>query len=364
MCRCATVNLHTATAKHLSTAPLSVGATMGEELGLDSAAISTLSLEVTRPPLPRLAPSKKGGKGRESRGNDEDIFPYPSFNDSEPFIRHDGRQSYEMREVSVRLDVVHSAAGSAFVAIGKTKVFCSVFGPKRAVRAAVECGRLQVEVRLGTSSSGATELAAGGEADAEATEKVYSEWLTQALEPIVLLNEYPKSIIGLSLLLLEDDGGALTTALTCAGTALAHAGISMTGIPVGATVVSMQCEGDGDQFGRKSLMLVDVDREEMARYGSKLPSVTVVQLGYSPSLGEACLFQAVGAASGDERLWQLAMSACFSLHELISLKLKTAVKKGLRLAAASETEKELQQQQQQQQQEEQEEEQEEGDAQL
>lgn len=54
-----------------------------------------------------------------------------------------------------------------------------------------------------------------------------SAFMNRALEVSVRIDKYPKSSIDVYALVLQDDGGALSAAITCASLALAHAGIEM-----------------------------------------------------------------------------------------------------------------------------------------
>lgn len=61
----------------------------------------------------------------------------------------------------------------------------------------------------------------------DAEEKQNSYNLKQALEPAVCRHEFPNLQVDVYALVLENDGSALSAAITCAGLALAHAGIPM-----------------------------------------------------------------------------------------------------------------------------------------
>jgi len=61
--------------------------------------------------------------------------------------------------------------------------------------------------------------------------------ITQALEQCILLSKYPKSAIDIHVFVLESDGGALSTAVTCASLALADAGIELLDMVAACTVV-------------------------------------------------------------------------------------------------------------------------------
>lgn len=61
----------------------------------------------------------------------------------------------------------------------------------------------------------------------DSEEKQNSSILKQALEPAVCRHEFPNFQVDIYALVLENDGSALSAAITCAGVALAHAGVPM-----------------------------------------------------------------------------------------------------------------------------------------
>lgn len=60
--------------------------------------------------------------------------------------------------------------------------------------------------------------------------------INEALCPAVKIESYPKSVIQITIVVLENDGSCLGHAITCASLALMNAGIEMTDIVVGSSV--------------------------------------------------------------------------------------------------------------------------------
>lgn len=70
----------------------------------------------------------------------------------------------------------------------------------------------------------------------DSEEKHYSILMKQALEPAVCRQEFPNFQVDIYALVLQNDGSALSAAITCAGLALAHAGVPMFDLVTSVTV--------------------------------------------------------------------------------------------------------------------------------
>jgi len=67
-------------------------------------------------------------------------------------------------------------------------------------------------------------------------ERELSMAVAQALELAIIRSAYPKSSIDVNILVLQDDGACLSCAITCAGLALAHAGIQLFDLVPACTI--------------------------------------------------------------------------------------------------------------------------------
>lgn len=84
-----------------------------------------------------------------------------------------------------------------------------------------EVGRIQCDFKLATFATAERRKATRQE------DQEYSDFLREALEVSVCLDKYPKSVIEVNVLVLEDDGAALSAAICCSSLALADAGVEM-----------------------------------------------------------------------------------------------------------------------------------------
>lgn len=149
--------------------------------------------------------------------------------------------------------MLSGSAGSSYYEAGSTKLFCSVQGPRTAPSAASQypmTAQLTCDVRwtgfsqpVNGGGAASASLAANTNAsrDREAgfatdEERELGASVQRALAGVVLLDRYPKSRIEVSILVLEDAGGAAAAAVTAASLALADAGIEMADLVCGCGV--------------------------------------------------------------------------------------------------------------------------------
>lgn len=150
----------------------------------------------------------------------------------------------------IKTDVVTQAKGSAYIELNKTKVIVSVFDPREIPNKTdySSNGELYCEFKFAPFSCQKRRI---HQQDSE--EKEYSVIMKRALESAVCRHEFPNFQVDIYALVLENDGSALSAAITCAGVALAHAGVPMYDL---VTAVSLGRQG-------KNLLVDPTNAEEM-----------------------------------------------------------------------------------------------------
>ncbi len=139
--------------------------------------------------------------------------------------RPDGRAYNDMRPVKMQVGVLKHADGSAYVEFGKTHVYASVHGPKKvhprhmedSEKAILRCRYNMIPFSVNDRKR------PGYDRRSVEIAKVISE----SLQPMVFLEEFPKSAIDIDLEITQADAGTRVAALTAASLALADAGIPM-----------------------------------------------------------------------------------------------------------------------------------------
>lgn len=132
--------------------------------------------------------------------------------------------------------MITQAKGSAYIELGRTKVVVSVFDPREIPNRTEYSlkGEIYCQFKYAPFSCPKRR-----QHQQDSEEKQNSACLKQALEPAVCRHEFPNFQVDIYALVLENDGAALSAAITCAGLALAHAGIPMYDL-VSSVTLGMQ----------------------------------------------------------------------------------------------------------------------------
>jgi len=153
-------------------------------------------------------------------------------------LRVDRRTSEQIRPIFMKTGIVSQAKGSSYMEINETKIICAVYGPREVTRREDFSmkGQLNCEIKFATFSG-----VHRRQHMQDAEERDISVILTQSLEPAVRLEKFPKSRMDVFVTVLQDDGGALASAMTAASVALADAGVEMYDLVVGC---ALRCDAD------------------------------------------------------------------------------------------------------------------------
>lgn len=143
-------------------------------------------------------------------------------------IRLDGRKPGDLREVEMETGVLKRANGSAYVKWGKNIAVASVYGPRechpqwqRDPRTAI----LRCTYNMAPFSVDDRKRPGPDRRSSE-----ISKVTTEALESVVLLENYPNTAIDVFIEILQADAGTRCVGLTAASLALVDAGIPMKDI--------------------------------------------------------------------------------------------------------------------------------------
>ncbi|GAB0088409.1 Mtr3 [Sergentomyia squamirostris] len=148
-------------------------------------------------------------------------------------VRKDGRKIKDARKIFIKSGIVTKAKGSAYIEVGTTKVIVSVFDPREIPKQTKYSihGELFCDFKF---SPFACRHRRALQADNE--EKSLAQAMKRALEPAICRHEFPNFQVDIFANVLEDNGSALSAAITAAGLAVANAGIPMFDILTAATV--------------------------------------------------------------------------------------------------------------------------------
>ena len=213
--------------------------------------------------------------------------------------RQNGRAIDELREVSIKAGIIKNADGSAIIEFGKNKIIAAVFGPKevhpkhmmRNDRAIIKCRYHMMPFSTDTRKNPSLSR----------REIEISKVIREAIEPAVIMEDYPRTAIDVYVEILQSDGGSRCAAINAASVALADAGINMRDLITACAA--------GKAEGK---IILDVDDIEDKTGEADMP------ISILPNLGTITLFQLDGCLSEEEfkQALDLATNGCKKLYEL------------------------------------------------
>ncbi len=214
-------------------------------------------------------------------------------------IRLDGRKLDELRPVKIDVGVIKNADGSALIEFGKNKIIAAVYGPKevhprhltKPDRAIVKCRYHMTPFSTDTRKNPSFSR----------REIEISKVIRQALEPAIILEDYPRSSIEVYMEVLQSDGGSRCAALSAASVALADAGINMRDLVAGCAAGKIGGE-----------IVLDIDDTEDKEGEADMPTAIM------PSLGLVTLFQLDGKLSESEfqKTFEFAIKGCMKVYQI------------------------------------------------
>ncbi|KAL7036017.1 hypothetical protein ACKWTF_008654 [Chironomus riparius] len=161
--------------------------------------------------------------------------------------RNDNRELLDHRKIAVQLNAITKAKGSCYIENGNTKIICGVFELREIAKSSRynDKGQLYCDFKYAPFSRETRKSVTENE------EKSLAMSIKLALESLVCLHEFPNYQIDVFIMVLEDDGAVLSTAVMAAGMAFVDASISCFDIITSSTIAFI----DG-------IMVVDPTSEE------------------------------------------------------------------------------------------------------
>jgi exosome complex component RRP41 len=147
--------------------------------------------------------------------------------------RMDGRRWDELRPISIQVGVMKNADGSAYIEWGKNKIMAAVYGPKEVHpkhQVLPDRALLRCRYHMAPFSVDERKNPAPSRREIE-----ISKVIREALEPAVIVEDYPRTAIEVWVEVLQSDGGSRVAGITAASLALADAGINMRDLVVGCS---------------------------------------------------------------------------------------------------------------------------------
>src|SRR5688572_3509348 len=213
--------------------------------------------------------------------------------------RTDGRVIDELREVKINVGIVKNADGSALIEFGKNRIIAAVYGPREvhpkhmalSDRCVVRCRYHMSPFSTDTRKSPAPSR----------RETEISKVIREALEPALILEDYPRAAIDIFIEVLQADGGSRCAGISAASVALADAGINMR------DMVAACAAGKVDDK-----IVLDINDTEDKEGGADMP------VSYMPHLDEVTLLQLDGILTKEQftECFDKAVEGCKMVYEV------------------------------------------------
>lgn len=213
-------------------------------------------------------------------------------------LRIDGRKLDELRPIKMEIGLLDKADGSAYIEQGKNKILAAVYGPREAHPKHIALPhRAVLRCRYHMAPFSVTERKSPAPSRRE---QELSKVIREALEPAILSEYYPRTIIDLFIEVLQSDGGSRCAGITGASLALADAGIPMRGLVAACAV--------GKIAGKIALDLSDAEDKQ----GEADLPVAVM-----PRSNTVTLIQMDGSLTPEEfeTAFEMAVRTCHAIHE-------------------------------------------------
>ncbi len=195
--------------------------------------------------------------------------------------RLDGRKWDELRPISLQVGLMKNADGSAYIEWGKNKIMAAVYGPKEVHpkhQVLPERALLRCRYHMAPFSVDERKNPAPSRREIE-----ISKVIREALEPAVIVEDYPRTAIEVWVEVLQSDGGSRCAGITAASLALADAGINMRDLVVGCSCGLIE-----------DTVVSDLDDTEDKEGNGDMP------VAIMPNLGQVTLLQVDGIYSREQ----------------------------------------------------------------
>ena len=219
--------------------------------------------------------------------------------------RSDGRKADQMREIEAKVGVVPRADGSAMFRFGDTVAIAAVYGPRHLHPQFLQNPQQGIiRCYYDMISFSVTERKKPG--PARRSQEI-SEVTARSLEPVLLLSQFPNTVIDVFINIVQADAGTRCAGINAASLALAHAGIPMTDL-VGAVSV-------GSLGGS---IVVDLTKEEEDYEEDGEKAATDIPMAFTLRDGKISLLQLDGKVKPEDlkKAIEAGKKACQDIYEI------------------------------------------------
>ena len=180
--------------------------------------------------------------------------------------RLDGRSPDELRPVKLKVGVLKRADGSAYIEQGNNKILVAVYGPQELHPRHLQQPDMAVLRCMYNMAPFSVEERKKPGPDRRSVE--ISKVVREALESVLFLNLYPRSVIDIYIEVLQADAGTRVAGITAASVALADAGIPIRDLVAGVSVgkvngtLILDLSAEEDQYGEADMPVAMTGRDK------------------------------------------------------------------------------------------------------
>lgn len=213
-------------------------------------------------------------------------------------MRLDGRKNDEIREVKAEISVLKNAVGSAMFKLGNTHAIAGVFGPKNLYPKHLENPEkaiIRSRYNMAPFSTSSRKRPGPGRREIE-----ISKVTREALEPALILNEFPKTVIDIFIEIIQADASTRVAGINASSLALADAGVPMKDLV--ASCAAGKVDGE---------IVLDIAGKEDTNGEVDMP------VAYIPKENLVTLLQMDGIVTLEEfkKIFRLALDGCMRIYE-------------------------------------------------
>ncbi|EEA05925.1 3' exoribonuclease protein, putative [Cryptosporidium muris RN66] len=237
---------------------------------------------------------------------------------SSNYIRNDSRIPNEVRPINIKTGTVATCDGSAYFSIGRTRVLCTINGPKLTKSSLNEIGlSVTVDYRLSPFCKKMRQYGninkSNLNTDYKAEEKYQSLTLEKVIQSIICREKYTRMSIDCYIYIIEDDGCALSAAISCLSLALCDAKIEIIGLFSSVTVIAIPNNSEV-KSDCKYICILDPTYDEINLENSNISELSI---GLCTLRNQVVHLSAKGSAFGDiqtsKLMFSLAEAACTAI---------------------------------------------------
>ena len=228
----------------------------------------------------------------------------------------------DFRQLELKRSVVVDASGSCSLELGKTKVVCSIQGPRASLGHSTSYStsknfsdshaRVECEVKYAPWYSAAS---LRDNTSQQKKERQLSQQILNAVDASILIEKYPKTLISINVCILQSCGGELSTCIMAASLALLDAGIEIKDVVTSCTVMRGRLLGsDSTNPPEDFIDPSDTDMELVDQEGR-----CIITLASMPTLGELTSISMAGRYPVEiiPDMMSLGMDGCRKLRDTI-----------------------------------------------